>query len=481
MMSKLRAAGRQLAALYMHFIAKLIKTIHYSLFTINYKKLIKTINYSLFTINYKKLIITINYSLFTINCVLLLSCSSDSAEDAAGLEAQQPQEPQQHVMGFTADLAENGKVAGARGTRTVEVGDGELTTELLQETGFGVYCWYTGSTNFDPNFTAPYTHIKDYTTTILMLNQWVTYDESATKWDYTPSKYWPLNASEKLTFRAYAPFVSYGLQLNAHGMPMLPVVVKADDYQNGTQHDPLWGTGRLVNPETNEYYDEPAPSDPDQSKSKRYGQPYNNYTYEMSGDLLAKDSHDGIINWYFHHGMAKLIFTCKVIANPGCDKVIIKGIEVTPLYNQGLLDLSSSAKTDTYPDKPTWAQTAGNMKVEIGAEHLKENPLEINTKLEPPAETDPYTILEKGLLIIPRTFSGEGDMMDVTITYSIDNDPTELLAYGHIKNTAFYGNTIYTLDLKLTPSTQGLEITMVQSAFTKWKDGGTGPHAVYNW
>lgn len=117
--------------------------------------------------------------------------------------------------------------------------------------------------------------------------------------------------------------------------------------------------------------------------------------------------------------------------------------------------------------------------LDIGADYLKRSPFEINTNLIPPAETEPDSLLSKGLLIIPRAYTGE-NKMQITITYSIDSDNTPLDAKAEINNT-FYGNTSYLLNLRLTPSTQGLDITMVQAAFTSWKDGGTGSYEPYNW
>jgi hypothetical protein len=68
---------------------------------------------------------------------------------------------------------------------------------------------------------------------LLMNNQkveWKNWNGTGNVWGYTPTKYWPINAAELLTLRAYAPYVSYNLQTDANGMPMLPVVVKNDDY-----------------------------------------------------------------------------------------------------------------------------------------------------------------------------------------------------------------------------------------------------------
>ena len=385
----------------------------------------------------------------------LMGCSSDDAESPA------PQE--QCAVGFAATFAENDEEGTARRSQSREttdqsgyatarmtraVGDGELTNALLQEMGFGVYCWYTGTNNF----VSP----KTVGTTILMMNQKVEYTNSI--WTYTPSKYWPLKDNEKLTFRAYAPYTNY-LYTDASGMPQLPVVVKANDYQNGTQHDPLWGTSKHGGTDDEE---------------KTYGMLYDNYTYTMSGDTHSSDSHDGTIDWFFHHGMSRLMFTCSIIKDPGCSKITIKSIKVNDLYTQGLLSISSTTTSDS--DKPTWTQSGGDMEVEIGTDYLISNPLEIITSTA--AATTPVNLLSKGLLIIPRNFGVTP--MDIEISYTIDADPTVLTAKGTIGEN-FCGNTSYTIGLSLTPSTKGLEITVVHSAFTEWLPGGAGDHTVYNW
>ena len=178
---------------------------------------------------------------------------------AACSDSDSPDNPLQPVPGQTV-TAEREMGFSCRFAEPVTkgaVGDGEYTTEMLQASGFGVYCWYTGSNHFDPAFTAPNTHIKDFLGTngqLLMNNQKVTY--SGGVWSYTPKKYWPINQEELLTLRAYAPYTSY-VMTDVHGMPQLPVVLGTttknarlygNDYHEGTQHDPLWGTGRLVLP-----------------------------------------------------------------------------------------------------------------------------------------------------------------------------------------------------------------------------------------
>jgi hypothetical protein len=266
-------------------------------------------------------------------------------------------------------------------------------------------------------------------------------------------------------------------------MPQLPVVLGTKttdalygtDYHNGTQHDPLWGTGRLVLP-SGEYDREDG--------HEKYGTLYNNITYEMSGDYRltnASEARNGTIDWFFHHGMSCLMFTCSVIADPGCDKVTIKSIEIGNLYTRGLLSLSSPTASES--EKPIWDERAGDMRVRLSnaedSTDLEHKQVEIKTKLTPPRETDPVNLLGHGLLIIPRNHVSDPGLK-VTVTYTIDTDSDPLIAVGTIKRN-FEGNTKYTLGLKLTPSTGGLDIEVVQSAFTPWIDGGSGIRDVYNW
>ena len=396
---------------------------------------------------YGLLLAVANSSLFILHSSLLMACSNE------GDESQQGPQQEQQVMGFAATVAES-ETAGARATRAEgdpEPGDGELTTALLQKKGFGVYCWYTGSTDYTSG------HIKDVTSEILMVNQHVEYKDS--KWTYSPAKYWPLNAGEMLTLRAYAPYVSYQLQTDpTTGLPLLPVVVKNDDYQNGRQQDPLWGTSK--NGGTN-------------IEETTYGVLYDNYTHEMSGNSTGKDERDGFIDWYFHHGMTKLMFNCFLIPESGCDKVTIKSISITPLYDKGLLSLSSP--TTSKDDKPIWTECSP--EIPAGMTVTLDTNIEITKEKTDAASA--VSLLAKGLLIIPRDFSTTN--MAVTINYTIDNDASTVLPATGTIDQELFGNTTYTLNLKLTPSTKGLEITMVQSAFTTWGDGGGIDRTVYNW
>ena len=434
--------------------------------------------------------------------LLLTACGGGGSDSISGGEVvTPPTNPEQGggdppysagpAMGFSAVFADSDEQGASSAPRRgmtraagdPQPGDGEFTTEDLQKSGFGVYCWYTGSDEYTSG-----NDIKGIAKNILMLNQKVEYLND--QWTYSPTKYWPLDATEKLTLRAYAPYVSYLLQTNTTtGLPMLPVVVTKDDYHKGEQHDPLWGTAKH------------GGSDGDEGTT--YGVLYDNYTYKMSGDATDKDARDGYIDWYFHHGMSKLMFTCSIIKDPGCNTVTIQSIKIENLYTQGLLSLSSG--TSDKDDKPDWEQRDGNMAVTLnGATKEDEGSTWTAGDLAPipadpehpeiPHPTNPYPfvittstedktpyipLLSKGLLIIPREFTSE-HKLKLSLTYTIDNEAEEHTAKVEITQN-FEGNTSYTLKMNLTPSTEALEITMVQSAFTPWGTSVPGEHTVYNW
>lgn len=106
-----------------------------------------------------------------------------------------------------------GRDANSRGTVITTGGEavenGPKTTDALTTKGFGVFAYYTGTTDF-----ANYTGGPNF-----MYNQKVTGttpattdegDDTATtpsiEWTYSPVKYWPNTSGEMVTFFAYAPY-----------------------------------------------------------------------------------------------------------------------------------------------------------------------------------------------------------------------------------------------------------------------------------
>ena len=366
-------------------------------------------------------------------------------------------EAAQQQIGFRASVEEPG---------TRAVGDGELTTALLKGKGFGVYCWYTGSDNFtEPKPSSARTgSTQPYL--MLMRNQKVTWDGTTTAWSYAPKKYWPQDPTEKLTFRAYAPYTDYLLTDATTGMPQLPVVVTKDDYHNGVQHDPLWGTGRSV-------------------ADAKYGEHYTNVTYATSShrttpDAVADNTTDGYIHWYFHHAMAKLVFKARLADEaPDDESIKITAIKLEPLYTRGLLDLSSTSASAS--DKPTWTDFNGTDEDMKGTEALT-----LNLDTDPPANSDlknvvitkpadstepvvPVDVAKEGLLIIPRTYPTDSPLV-ITVYYLREGDATVYEAQAKLPDItkdppqtdpqAFHGNTVYTITLNINPVTKNFTITI---------------------
>lgn len=121
----------------------------------------------------------------------IVSCSNDEVADSAVKQKEQAIEFGTYVG---RDVQSRGAVA-------------DIAT--VQNNSFGVFAYYTGgddytsSTSIAPNF---------------MYDQKVTWDSGASKWTYTPVKYWPNNGyypgtgtvdasfTDKITFMAYSPY-----------------------------------------------------------------------------------------------------------------------------------------------------------------------------------------------------------------------------------------------------------------------------------
>lgn len=411
------------------------------------------------TINRNNAMMNIRYILPA--CCLLLACQGEQPHDIM---------PTLFVAADTVAIAFGADVDGgdARSTRGHAVagtraaddyrGKGEWTTERLRQTAFGVYCWYTGTTDFD-NF-ATHGHIGDYLGAsgyMLMRNQRVDYGTTPTQpipaWHYSPVKFWPLNGAEKLTLRAYAPYVAYNLVTDAQGLPQLPVMVEADDYCNDCQHDPLWGTSR---------HDSGGDATGDNNV---FGRHYDNYTRIMSGNLLTADPRDGIIDWYFHHGMAKFGLQA-MVQNPTPGTVVrVTGIYTGPFYNQGLLDIFRS-ESRTVDDKPIWTERSypvgDDFYVDIRYHHADASAQGYHDDLTGVALSGlAYTnVAVNGLLVIPRDY--RTTPMLVRVTYTEENESTgEVTATktmdGYV-NFNVVGNTVYALQMLLNVESNTLYI-----------------------
>lgn len=177
-----------------------------------------------------------------------------------------------------------------------------ITTENLKgasSTGFGVFAYYTAQNAyksgdaFDPNF---------------MKNEQVQWNTTNNKWEYSPLKYWPNNAKDKVSFIAYAPWQdSFSLDDTGNGKYTYTV---ADEVTS--QIDLLW------------------------SKSQNFN--------------ITKQSIDGDVKFEFAHALSKIGFTI----NAGIDltekggkldentTIYVDKVTLGSLYSKGTMDMSKA-------------------------------------------------------------------------------------------------------------------------------------------
>lgn len=91
-----------------------------------------------------------------------------------------------------------------------------FTTETMQgeKVGFGVFAYYTDNAQYSTGAVPNY-----------MNNQQVTYSGGA--WGYTPVKYWPNEATDYVSFFAYAPYRE-GFSVPASGDPVISFAVNTN-------------------------------------------------------------------------------------------------------------------------------------------------------------------------------------------------------------------------------------------------------------
>lgn len=134
------------------------------------------------------------------SALMLTACTSE--DDV--LQSSAPQKAEAKALGFDVYLPQATNVTRAGET-------GIMNTTRLQTIGFGILGYYS-----DDNIYPTSGYVPNF-----MYNQQVTWDNTSKGWAYTPLKYWPnetikdsqtnpavSTASDKLTFFAYAPYVS---------------------------------------------------------------------------------------------------------------------------------------------------------------------------------------------------------------------------------------------------------------------------------
>lgn len=322
----------------------------------------------------------------------LVSCSSDDLNSVSDNSSKN------EAISFDGYLGRSAvAVNGTRGS--------EETVTNLQTDGFGVFGNYS----------------KDATTAYgnnLFENQLVTYDKSATKWTYSPLKFWPSDGH--IDFLAYAPYDKSTTLTDGSKIKNFTVSEKIAE-----QKDLLW----------------------------------TNATSSISADLTsAKEK----VKFQFHHALSRLGYTVNLTGDYSSNlenkatftlkKITLAGSSdgtKGAFYTSGTIDLSKPTK-----DANLWSGQTGKQKFDwssVDKQVTYVNPTDHTKKPVSNLDTE-Y------LFVIPQDFSkdkieGQPDpdelyvIVEYTITYKDGKEQTNKV-YKQIKRHFLQGKA-YNLNLTL--------------------------------
>ena len=214
---------------------------------------------------------------------------------------------------------------------------GEVDGNILRATGFGVYGyvtpdsdWATSGATTKPRF---------------MTNQKVQY-EGSDGWVYRPLKYWPNEASDKVSFFAYAPYVPLDALPDDFGIVSLPgkddVGTPKIGYKVAT--NPAFGVDLMYGVAATTHANPGITA----------GQPFLDMTKMLLGDKM---------DFRFKHALARLVMTVDAVSSGPVDwvntRVVVErvALETEPgiqvLYLQGNLNLETG----------TWENLSGQVEL----------------------------------------------------------------------------------------------------------------------
>lgn len=350
----------------------------------------------------------------------LVSCSSDDLNSVSDNSSKN------EAISFDGYLGRSAvAVNGTRGS--------EETVTNLQTDGFGVFGNYS----------------KDATTAYgnnLFENQLVTYDKSATKWTYSPLKFWPSDGH--IDFLAYAPYDKSTTLTDVSKIKNFTVSEKIAE-----QKDLLW----------------------------------TNATSSISADLTsAKEK----VKFQFHHALSRLGYTVNLTGDYSSNlenkatftlkKITLAGSSdgtKGAFYTSGTIDLSKPTK-----DANLWSGQTGKQKFDwssVDKQVTYVNPTDHTKKPVSNLDTE-Y------LFVIPQDFSkdkieGQPDpdelyvIVEYTITYKDGKEQTNKV-YKQIKRHFLQGKA-YNLNLTLgLPIEFDVDVTGVGAGVDGWEtpEDGTG-------
>ena len=300
-----------------------------------------------------------------------------------------------------------GRSAEGRGSVITTEGNTE-NGELALTSGFGVFAYYTGTTNFETWSQG------DNVTPNFMYNQKVTGKsvDGKVTWSYSPVKYWPNNVGDKVTFLAYAPYYEN------KEITGTKLTFNISNTNIKGQEDILYLCQNAPTSEAAEEGEEEATSTSCTANHKTID--------------LTKQKVDEVVNFHFLHALSRIAFNAEVMADyvngdsTGKDdddtttsngdlasetKITIEEIElIGKFYAQGTLDLNGGswtpvASTNDYNFKLVSGDSGNLQNYEFdGAADEGDN-------VEEDADVSKrqVNLADSYLMIIPQEFKASGE------------------------------------------------------------------------
>ena len=326
---------------------------------------------------------------------LLASCSTLVDLDDAGKE-QGKASPV--AVGFSAYVN--------RGVSTKAGQTGDLTTDILKTTGFGVLGYASNGIPFNERLTPDF-----------MYNQPVTCPAGV--WTYEPVKYWPNEENDRVSFFAYAPFVEVTPATGLVTADGESGILAMSHYL--AEGDPqVWYRTTLT---------------PGKDVDLCWGIPFLNQAKQHTNERLQFE---------FHHALSQLnvqIDADMDVASQTTTRIYVRSVTFTGFMTQGALNLNSS-------DEPIWDDISGKERPRrepvtvtdgrIDGEEGRQGAVDVNEKLARLnpliIQTKPYDALEIDgvketaanlfdkadatvpVLVVPLA----GTPMSVTIVYDVE-------------------------------------------------------------
>ena len=349
---------------------------------------------------------------------LLAGCSSSDLETTYEKEVLQHRQIPVEFGSFLGNAAN---------TRAGEVG--ELTTTALQATtsqGFGVFAYYTnGNGTTDGSYVASGDNGSQPN---FMYNEQVTYDAAATKWTYSPIKYWPnefqtsgtggtAEHKDKLSFFAYAPWVG------------------KTDGTNAVLTD--MGTSGIMSFSANDYKGDPTVTykvAANAANSVDLLWATNNSLATPTLLNMTKPTVGTKVQFTFGHALSRLGMKIRAVVDEtakdgtnaidGSTTIYLNSITVkgSAIYDEGTLNLHTGVWTPPTTPSTTFNLTVGESDINLSTTAADKR--KVTTTLTDvlnggKGSNDP----NKYFMFIPNESSAGGDL-EVTVDYTVETaDP----------------------------------------------------------